>query len=353
MNLHEDFHFDSEMCDLFQHYSTGPYGETTEGPVDVELIIAGDYFDFLNVPVRGEFEEAITEEIAVKKAQAIIAGHPEVMRALKKFASLPGKSITYLIGNHDADLFFEKVREEIIRAWDPAGAYPSEKVKIIHDTDRITYDAGVEIRHGNQLEAGNALDFDHPIVTTPSGSRLLNLPWGSIYVLKIVNRLKNEREYLDKIRPIKVFVLFGIVIDPVFTLKFCFLSGFYFIKTRIFYQRLGFFASLMQAAKILRDESRQVFQDFERPARKILDQSPEMRVLIVGHTHRPIDKVYADGKQYINTGTWTKMIDLDWRVLGQQFRRTFAFIHIQDGKARCELRQWVGESGPHKLFNAS
>ena len=136
LNPHEDFHFDDEMVDLFEYYSSGLYGEATTGPVDVELIINGDFFDYLNVPFHGEFEEAITEEISLYKTEAVINGHPKVMKALKKFASRPGKRITYLIGNHDADLFFDKVRERIVREWDPDSKYPSDKVELIADRDQ-------------------------------------------------------------------------------------------------------------------------------------------------------------------------------------------------------------------------
>lgn len=352
LNPHEDFHFDEEMCALFHHFSTGEYGGKGEEAADVELVIAGDYFDYLNVPVKGEFEDGITEDVALYKTRAIIDGHPKVMAALKKFASLPGKKITYLIGNHDAELFFPQVREMITRAWDPKGEYPSHSVEVIADRDRLMYEGGVEIRHGNQFEAGNELDFDQPLIETSAGSTLLNLPWGSIYVLKIINRMKYEREYLDKIRPIKVFIVVGLIFDPVFTLKFCFLSSFYFIKTRIFSETHGIFAGIKKTFQILGEESRIFFQDLERPARKILDDKAETRTIIFGHTHRPMDKVYADGKQYINTGTWTKMIDLDWRGIGQQFRRTFAYVKISDDHAQCELRQWVGEASPHKLFSS-
>src|SRR3954471_862481 len=121
LNVHEDFNFDVEMCDFFDYFSTGSYGDSLNGPVDVELFINGDYLDFLNVPYHGEFEDAITEDLSLYKVEAIIAGHPKVMAALRRFASKPNKRITYLIGNHDADLFFPKVRERIIQEWDPQG----------------------------------------------------------------------------------------------------------------------------------------------------------------------------------------------------------------------------------------
>src|SRR6202012_2550714 len=126
--------------------------------------INGDYFDFLNVPYQGEFEDVITEDISVYKAKSIIDGHPEVMAALREFASKPGKKITYMIGNHDADLFFAKVRETIIRTWDPEGKYPSEKVEIIADRDRVNWDGGVEVHHGNQFEAVHILNFQKPLL---------------------------------------------------------------------------------------------------------------------------------------------------------------------------------------------
>ncbi len=349
LNPHEDFHFDEEMADLVEFFSRGKYGSGPDGPVEVELILAGDYLDFLNVPVDGEFEDAITESLSLKKLEAILAGHPRVFEAFRKFASLPGKTITYLIGNHDADLFFPAVQERITRAWDPEGRFPSPKVRVVADRDRLNFPGGVEIRHGNQLEAGSILNFERPLLTAHLSEPVLNIPWSSFYVLKIVNRLKWEREFLDKVRPVKVYVLFGLLVDPLFTLRFVFLSLFYFVQTRFIYSPKRR-ASLKVTGEILKQESK-VFLDLEAEARQILEEREDLQTLIFGHTHRPMNKIYPDGKQYINTGTWTKMINLDWRGLGQQVRRTFAFVHIQDGKARCELRTWVGEHGPHQLFD--
>jgi len=349
LNPHEDFHFDEEMADLVEHFSRGRYGSGADGPVEVELVLAGDYLDPLNVPIDGEFEDAITEAVALRKIDAILDAHPRVFNAFRKFASLPGKSITYLIGNHDADLFFPKVRERITRAWDPEGRFPSPKVEVVADRDRLTFPGGVEIRHGNQLEAGSQLSFEQPLLTKHLEEPVLNIPWSSFYVLKIVNRLKWEREFLDKVRPVKIYVMFGLLVDTLFTLRFVLLSTFYFIQTRFIYSPKRQ-ASLKVTADIMKQEAK-VFLDLESEAREILDQRRDLKTLVFGHTHRPMNKIYPDGKQYINTGTWTKMINLDWRGLGQQVRRTFAFIHIQDGTSRAELRTWVGEHGPHQLFD--
>ncbi len=345
-NPHEDFHFDRDMEDFFRYFSEGRYGEGCS----VELVLNGDFLDFLNVPYLGEFEEAITEQIALAKWSQIFKGHPRVMSALKRFASLPKKKITYLVGNHDAELFFPKVSEAITRAWDPEGCFPSDKVQVVTHTDRLIYPGGLEIHHGNQFEESNQLDFNRPFHESPSGEKLLNIPWGSIYVMKIVNRLKAERQNLDKIRPFKVFVLMGLLFDFFFTLKFLSLSTFYFVRTRLQSlrdrQALGFWKSI----KILNQETGNFFLDLEAQARGVLAANPTTKTIIFGHTHLPMHRVYEDGRQYINTGTWTKMVMLDWRYIGEPSRRTFALARKLDQGWDAELHQWNGSGQPYAPY---
>ena len=348
-NPHEDFFFDQEMVEFFEFFSTGVYGEGTSGPVNVELFINGDYLDFLNVPYLGEFEEGITEEIALAKLSAIFAAHPRVMAGLKKFASKPNKKITYLVGNHDAELFFEKVRERITREWDPEGHYPSEKVKVITETDRVRYPEGLEIRHGNQFEASNALDFTNPFMALSNGTKVLNIPWGSIYVLKIINRLKWQRANLDKIRPIKVFAFFGVIFDPIFTFKFILLSFFYFVKTRLSAKKSAGLFGFRNTIKMMSQEG-SFFLDLEAEARDLLEKDPTMHTIIFGHTHLPMHRVYSNGRQYLNSGTWTRMVYLDWRFIGEPFRKTFVLVHLKDGEIKAELNQWVGIKNPFQAY---
>lgn len=346
LNPHEDFHFDDEMADMIRYFG--------EYPVDVELIINGDFLDFLNVTHQGEFEDAVNEQVAFQKAEKIIAGHPTVMKAIRNFASLPGKTVTYLMGNHDFDLIFPSVRDRITKEWDPQGRAPSEKVRILTEVDRIVYPEGVEIHHGQQHDPGNELDLKEPLVRSYFGDRVLNLPWGSIYVLKIVNRMKWEREHLDKVRPVKLFIFMGLLMDPLFTIRFVFLTSFYFVKTKLFPGSVPF--RIAGIGKMFREmfslvgRDARVVMDLEPAARRLLDQTPSTRLVVFGHTHRPMNKVFPDGKQYINTGTWTRMIDLDWRAIGRSFRRTFAYIRIRDGEVQADLRHWVGEHSPHQAF---
>jgi UDP-2,3-diacylglucosamine pyrophosphatase LpxH len=352
LNPHEDFFFDDEMCEFLRYFSTGRYGVGVAGPVEVELVINGDFLDFLNVPYRGEFEDAITEEIALFKVEAIIAGHPKVMKALREFAAQPGKSITYLVGNHDPDLFFPGVRQRLLEEWSgPQDSGGPSRVRILHEQDHLSYPEGVEIHHGNQFEAVHVLNFQKPILESPELEKpVLNLPWGSFYVLKIINRMKWERDYVDKVRPIRLFVFLGLLFDTWFTVRFGFLTAYYFVKTR-FLPSPKRRSRLKVTLEIFRQEAQNVFPDLENYARGLLDQKPHVKTVIFGHTHRPMNRVWPDGRQYINTGTWTKMINMDWRGIGQQFRLTFALVQIREGEVTCDLRQWVGEHRPHAVFH--
>ena len=344
-NPHEDFFFDDEMIAFFEYFSSGRYAEA-----EVELIINGDYLDFLNVPYRGEFEEAITEQFALYKLECILSGHPRVMAALKLFAGLPGKTILYNIGNHDADLFFPKVRERLTRAWDPDGRFPSPKVRVNFESPVIDLPGGVQIHHGNQFEAVHMFNYEKPILTEGLGQPVLNIPWGSFYVLKIVNRFKWERDYVDKVRPVKAMFLWGLFFDTWFTLKFVFLSVFYFMKTRFIYspQRRS---RLTVTAKILQQETTTFLQDLESDARDLLERQEHVQILIMGHTHHPMYKSYPNGKTYINTGTWTKMINLDLRGIGGSYRLTFALVEYSaEGKAKASLQTWMGEYRPYRVF---
>jgi len=352
LNPYEDFHHDEDMAAFFDFFSNGIYATHPDGsPVEVELILNGDYLDYLNIPLDGEFEEVITEELALTKTEIILKAHTKVWEAIRRFASKPGKTVTYLVGNHDAELFFPKVRERITRAWDPGGEFPSPKVEVVADRDRLIFENGLEVRHGNQFEASNAMDFEAPFETDPRTDELsLKLPWGSLYVLKVINRLKVIRPLVDKVRPFKLFVMFGLVTDFTFTVKFIFVTITYFCRVRVFGSRGGFFKSLRRILELVRQETT-LSRDLEREAREVLDQRKDLQVLVLGHTHRPMDRLYADGKQYVNTGTWTRMINLDWSGLGQQLRRTFAYIELHGPDVKAELREWVGEYQPHQDFH--
>ena len=94
-------------------------------------------------------------------------------------------------------------------------------------------------------------------------------------------------------------------------------------------------------------QERNYFLDLDREAREVLAEDPSIHTIVFGHTHLPMHHIYRSGKQYLNTGTWTKMVYLDWRFIGEPFRKTFALIKIKDGIIKAELNQWSGLKTPY------
>ena len=92
------------------------------------------------------------------------------------------------------------------------------------------------------------------------------------------------------------------------------------------------------------------FQDIEEAAKSIFRQRPELNTIVFGHTHLPMHRVYPNGRQYLNSGTWTKMIYLDWRFIGEPIRKTVVLIHLKNGEVKAEVNQWVGQKMPFQTY---
>jgi UDP-2,3-diacylglucosamine pyrophosphatase LpxH len=343
-NPHEDFFFDREFCEFLDYFSTGLYGDGCE----VQLILNGDVFDFLNVPHQGDFPDIINSELAVERLKAIFAGHPEVTEGLRRFAGHPGKSILYNVGNHDLDFFFPAVREEFCRTLGGEG-WTRDKVWVNTETEYLEYD-GIQVHHGNQFEAVHAANYQQPFVKENLPEPILYLPWGSVYVIKIINRLKWEVDHIDKVKPAKLFMLFGLFVHPIVIIKLFLFSTFYFLNTRFVFNPKRR-ATIANTLAIMKEEITP-FYGLEDDARLILDQNPGVHTVIFGHTHGPMQRYYPDGKTYINTGTWTRMINLDFRQLGQNSKLTFAYVEYgESGQPRATLEEWLGHHQPHRAFN--
>lgn len=344
-NPYEEFYFDSEFIEFLEYFSSGEYGDGCE----VELILNGDVLDFLNIAIDNEFPEVITEAIGIRKLKAIFAGHPEVVEALREFVAKPNKNIIYNIGNHDPEFFFPGVRTLFCETIGGPGVSP-QKVRVNAETEFLSYPEGIEIHHGNQFEAVHFMNFENPFIEDGLPEPILSIPWGSVYVLKIINRMKRERDWVDKVKPIKLMLIWGLFTDTIFMLKFIFLTSFYFLRTRFVYSPKRS-ATLSQTIKIMQQEITP-FHGLEKDARALLDKKSDVHTVIFGHTHGAMQQRFPDGKTYINTGTWTRMVNLDLRHLGQSVRLTFALVEYDEtGTPRTSLQEWIGQHSPHKMFN--
>lgn len=351
-NLLEDFHFDGELIDFITFHATGEHEEKT-----VELVINGDFLDFLAVPYVEFFDDEFwSEEACLEKLRIIMKAHRPVFQALKQFVSKPNKSIVYIIGNHDAELIFDSLKAEFKAFF---GKELEDRITIRNDLHTHVPIPGVYIQHGHQYERAHEFDPDASIVEAQGGGRFFIPSWGSYYVINVINRYKQERPHINAVRPIKHFIIHGLIFDTFFTLRFLLSNFHYYLMVRFWYYiklKVGW-------KRVVGDLIRELtlFQDFETLTREFFTQKSQAKLLIVGHTHNPGMRLFSDGTAFINTGTWTKMVNLDLSQGHEPHSLPFARIaSFEDAvdvtqfenHVEFDLRVWTGLNNlPYKDFN--
>ena len=199
------------------------------------------------------------------------------------------------------------------------------------------------------------------IVNSIEGKKYFIPPWGSYYVTRVINKFKEGRDYINAVRPVNKFIINGIIYDSLYTLRFAFANFYYFLMVRfveIFKQK----KKLSEVFEHVQSEI-QLFQNYESLTEEYVTNNPDVKALIVGHTHDPIFREYDDGSVFINTGTWTKMYNLDFGKNFYGARLTFAKVDVleknefnsqevdQFDHLEISLNEWRGKSDlPFKEF---
>jgi UDP-2,3-diacylglucosamine pyrophosphatase LpxH len=132
-----------------------------EGPV--ELILAGDFFDFLQIGKVPEGEDRASITISRPEYEGMFA-------ALARFREQEGKRIIYLPGNHDAEAFWNpRIQETLQRRGlvDEFSYYYLASVQA-GGGRRVIY-----CEHGNQLDATNTVEDYHDGLDTPLGHHVV------------------------------------------------------------------------------------------------------------------------------------------------------------------------------------
>ena len=334
----EDFHHDKEMVGFIEYYFSGEYLNR-----DVELIINGDLFDFLAVPYVKYFDDEYwSEEASVEKLKMMINAHREVVDALVKFSSCKKKKLVYIIGNHDAEMILPAVKKHLEKFFTKEG---KKYIKIIIDNSReYTPAKGIVLKHGHEYETPHHFHHKNSIVLDDKGRRYFLPPWGSYYVTRVINKFKEERNHVNTVRPVKKFIINGLIYDTLFTLRFIFSNIFYFFMVRFIY-----FYKLKIGYKRIMDYMKselELFGDYEHMAKIFFKKRKDASGLIVGHTHEPIFRNFSEGRFFINTGTWVQMHHLDFVRQKEGPMLTYAQIDIktkEETPCGVSLNIWRGK----------
>lgn len=341
-NFLEDFHYDKELVDFLEYFSTGPYASQ-----EVELIINGDFFDLLAVPFVKYFDDDFwSEEAALEKLRLILKAHPEVIEGLNFFLKQKNKKIVFIIGNHDAEFIFKSLQDYLLEQFDDS--VRSRFIIEMAENGEYSPEEGIILMHGHEYEVAHQFSQDS-IIEDQNGRRYFIPPWGSYYVTRVVNKFKEQRNHINAVKPISHFVLHGLIYDTLFTIRFMFANFFYFLMVRFIY----FFKQKKSARKAFSmiEGELELFQDYETYAEKFFSDRPSVKALIVGHTHEPRMRTFLDGRTFINTGTWMDMHYLDYERSLKGSQLPFATIQFFSADERREgddfeinLNVWNGRN---------
>lgn len=85
----------------------------------LDLVLNGDTFDFLKCPSQLQphtaYPRHITTKVSLAKLSLICQAHADVFAAWKEFLASKNKHLYFILGNHDHDLIYPEVQEEIKR----------------------------------------------------------------------------------------------------------------------------------------------------------------------------------------------------------------------------------------------
>jgi len=177
------------------------------GNPDIELVINGDFVDFLaETDGAGEQWTPFTEDPvrATEKLETIVARDQPVFDALKALVQ-KGHRLTILLGNHDIELALPMVRA---RFSELMGISDNHKFSFIYDGEAYII-GDVLIEHGNRYDQFNVVNHDSLRRVRSLQSRhqetpaehAFEAPPGSNIVASIMNPIKVDYSFIDLLKP--------------------------------------------------------------------------------------------------------------------------------------------------------
>jgi UDP-2,3-diacylglucosamine pyrophosphatase LpxH len=367
-----------------------------DGPV--ELILAGDFFDFLQIsPPREGVDRA-----------ALTMSRPEyegLFAALGRFASGEQRRVVYLPGNHDAEMWWNPRIQETLRK------------RGLVDEFALSYEAHFEVggehrvlycEHGNQFDPANTVeDYGNPL-DTPLGHHVVTdftrrvAPFGevsrgldlseikNVYPLVEIPRWVASRYFYDVVGLMAAYLLVPLLVfyavyraiayllafaggQPVrffqsyqvlphvheffldiglFGLVTLLIFAIFFLAVRREVRHVSTAVSLKKKpryspAASSKEKVRSVLRGETVPPMLPVVRPEEIDVFVSGHTHLPsLDEVEKPGGGHavmVNSGCWLRQLQpVSPRLKGppvfvSRFVLTHVRVYVQGSLLRVEL----------------
>ncbi|MBI2518824.1 MAG: metallophosphoesterase [Bdellovibrio sp.] len=331
-NILEDFHEDDRFVEFMEHYSSGKYYNAP-----VHLVLNGDLLNLIQIDLDGVFTHIIDEEVTVRALHSIREGHHAFFEAIKHFADTPNKKITYVIGNHDAGMAFLKAQE----------AFRDMTHSLIEFCFEINL-GGIHIEHGHRFEAINTVPTQKYFIPGPRGKPILNLPWGSLFCISLLPILKKERPYIDRVRPMRMYVKWCLLNDFFFFWRMAWVMARYFIESNFdvyVKQNRNFKTNLKMLKQVT------IYPRYERKAKTILKKDRSVHTVIMGHTHLVEWRRFPEGKYYFNSGTWNSIPSIDAAMHAHTTSLTYLLIELDLKESKMKaasIHVWKGKWRPFR-----
>lgn len=358
----EDFIADEAFARFLESLRAESDGEHRE----VELIINGDFFEFLQVPAVDEFDpqrpypsEAYydsSQVASIKRLDLITAGHPIVFDALADFIHVeaPRRRMTIIKGNHDVNLFWPGVKQRLREVVGATG----QRASMLLFAERYVSREGIYVEHGHQYaeQLSRWDNFDDP--RDRNNPDQLFYPPGSQFVIDFFNSVERDRAWADSLKPLTALAWYSLQWDFSFAARMLLMLARHVPATgavtgdkssgsletlcrelgdaaacqdlsnryhafldfrRDFHTRIGqllvpaasppgMFVWPMppadeSAMEIARTEIEEIHASMRRVAARVAD-AEGARVIVFGHTHRPYIECFEDGTTLVNCGSW-------------------------------------------------
>lgn len=283
--LADDFPHSDFLGDVIAGYADGPYAE-----LPVDLVFNGDTFDLLKTGYLGGHPRHITRDVAIGKLTRICAVHPRFFEALRFFLGHRNadRRVVFVIGNHDAELFFPDVQELI-------QSLCGERERILFPglAHRV---GGVWIEHGSQYDPLFRVDPARPFVEY-QGQEVLNISWGAAALLDTVMELQPLLHFHERLKPKEL------VFELMPEIRELLVNIFWSYWTRDYWQ--GYFKSRDPTKKLswrmVREAaSRLISKDPEVAVEPVLQtrlkQEDDVALYLLGHMHQIAAWSYGDRK---------------------------------------------------------
>jgi UDP-2,3-diacylglucosamine pyrophosphatase LpxH len=202
-----DFFAQDELTALLEELIADP------GPID--LIIAGDFFDLLQLTGA---TPGIDRVAAFRRAFER-RDYERMLDALRRFNRTPGRRTIYLVGNHDAEAGWnDPLRAHLL----DSGLVTTISLAYAHTyTDDAEYGCLIYSEHGNEYDGVNAIgDYRNPTIT----------PLGSHIVTDGVNYLEPLGRHADSEAPTSIADIDNI--HPLGMIPWWFISTYFYQQVR-------------------------------------------------------------------------------------------------------------------------